>query len=182
VNVLRADRGLIVNFFDCRRTMAHGHTDEVGPIVRACVSWLDDVGLQQLGAEYPFVRFSELQLAYEQGTALETQWQILLRDGSGLYGELIGLARKDPVLGTLFPHAGHRFVLAEDEFSSDELAGVFFVADGRYRIYRRGAGAQAEGGTDQEVVPEVEFEGDAGAIIGYLSGRLGSRYPRGPRG
>lgn len=178
VSVHRAGRGLLLQFFTDHSIMAHGHTEESRSAVRACVRWLGEIGLQQLGFEYPFVRFSELQLAYELGTALETQWRILLRDCFGPYRELIELARKDPVLGTLFPYVGHRFVLAADEFRSGELAGVFFVTDGWYRIYRRDVGVEVEVGGDEEIMPDVEFEGDAGAIVGYLSEQLGSRQPR----
>jgi hypothetical protein len=175
VRVMKVTHGLLLHFFD-RVEMSHGHTEESGAAVRACVCWLDGSNLQQLRVEYPFVRFSELQLAYEQGTALETQWQILLRNGPGsLYGELIELASRDPFLGKLFPYAGHRFVLHEDEFSSGELVGVFFVTDGRYRIYRRGPVASTAENAEGDVVAEIEFEGGASAIVEYLSERLRSR-------
>lgn len=172
--VMRATHGLLLHFFD-RVEMAHGHTKESRLAVRACVRWLDGSNLQQLRVEYPFVRFSELQLAYEQGTAVETQWQILLRNGPGghLNGELIELAWRDPFLGKLFPYAGHRFVLHEDEYSS-ELVGVFFVTDGRYRIYRRGPVATTAEKAEGDVAAEIEFEGGASAIVEYLSERLRS--------
>ena len=177
VTVRRAVRGLLLHFHKDHLIMAHGHTEEVTSAVRACCRWLDESDLQQLGDEYPFVRFSELQLAYEQGTALETQWRILRR-ASSVYRELIELAWRDPVLGKLFPYAGHRFVLAEDEFRSGELAGVFFVTDGWYRIYRRAVGANVAEEVEEGIAPEVEFEGDAGAIVAYLAQRLGSHGTR----
>ncbi|MBR7839409.1 hypothetical protein KDL01_39485 [Actinospica durhamensis] len=99
---------------------------------------------------------------------------MLLRNRSGMYGELVELAHRDPVLSKLFPHSGHTFVLLADEFSSQAAATpVFFVTDGLYRIYRRRNDASRERDTADEVEQEVEFEGDARATIEYLSRQLG---------
>jgi hypothetical protein len=132
-------------------------------------------GLERLAAEFPFVKFSGLQLAFEQGLAKEFQWrQLLGKKDDDVYYEVMELASRDSVLGGMYPLLGHKFVLLRDEYSDDALASIFVTRPGWFRIYERaGEGAEFE---EDAPVP-VEFEGDAQAMVAYLSRKLSLDSP-----
>jgi hypothetical protein len=151
--------GYRLSFWWNDREQAHGWSTSVALVARAADSWVQGIGLERLSADYPFVKFSELQLAYERGQAKEFQWNALLNGPGEAYRELVEIASRDSVLSKLFPQLGHRFVLSRSEYSEDVLASIFLVRPGWFVIFRR----NGEG---------VEFEGDAQAMVSYLSNRL----------
>jgi hypothetical protein len=155
---LNAD-GYRLSFWRTGRELAHGWASSVSSVVGAAVLWAEGSGLERLSAAYPFVKFSELQLAYEQGRAKEVQWRIVLESASAGYRELVDLASKDKFLGELFPQLGHRFTLSENENSDHALASVFLARPEWFVIFR----PDGEG---------FEFEGGVGVVISYLLSKL----------
>jgi len=153
------DDGYLVYFRRGGQELAHGKALNIESAARAADSWVRGAGLERLYEEFPFVNFTQLQLAYEQGRAREVQWQIVL-DTRDSYEELVELASKNSILGGLFPRLGHKFVLFRDEYSDVPIASIFVVRPGWFRIYR-----QAGGG--------IEFEGEAAGMVSYLADKLG---------
>ncbi|MBR7826392.1 hypothetical protein KDK95_08770 [Actinospica sp. MGRD01-02] len=151
--------GYRLSFWWKGRELGHGWSASVASIARAADKWVREVGLEHLSAEFPFVTFTGLQLAYEQGRATEFQWQALLGGAGGAYRELIELASRDSVLSALFPQTGHRLALLQSEDSSDALASIFAVRPGWFVVYQQGG-------------EDVEFEGGAEAMVSYLSNKL----------
>ncbi|GAB1643677.1 hypothetical protein [Krasilnikovia sp. MM14-A1259] len=104
---------------------------------------------------HPFVGYSEFQLAYERGDALEYQWQVVLQDVEGNfrnYRDLVILASEEPGLRRRFPRLGHRFVLSENEDSANALFSIFMIRPGWYASYTSdGRGFEFEG-TAREIV------------------------------
>lgn len=153
--------GYRLSFWWKGREQAHGWAASAASVARATDSWVRGVGLKRLSAAFPFVKFSDLQLAYEEGRAKEFQWRTLLDGADEAYGELIELASRDSVLSRLFPQIGHRLALFQTEYSSDALSSIFIIRPGRFVIYRKGG-------------KDVEFEGGAREMVSYLSDKLGS--------
>ena len=79
---------------------------------------------------WPFVEFSELQLAYERGDALATQWRIVRSHPSELYREVVELASGDPTVSRFFPGLGHNFLFMPNAFD--------FRSSRRWRFRHRG--------------------------------------------
>lgn len=163
------DDGYLLYFWWNGRNQAHGRTSSVASVVRATESWVGGAGLERLAAEFPFVKFSGLQLAFEQGLAKEFQWRQLLGKKDSVYYKVMELASRDSVLGGMYPLLGHKFVLLRDEYSDDALASIFVTRPGWFRIYEQAD----EGAEFEEDAPvPVEFEGDAQAMVSYLSRKL----------
>lgn len=147
------------------RQQARGCTAEVAAIAGAARLWAEGAGLLELSTRYPFVKFSDLQLAYEQGNAREFQWRTVLQDAEGLfanYSELVRLASENPTLRRLFPQVGHRFVLSENEDSTDVLFSVFMIRPDWYAIYAK----DGDG---------FEVEGEARKIVEFLTSAVRAR-------
>ena len=111
--------------------------------------------------DWPFVKFTELQLAYERGDALQTQWRILGRDATPVYREVVELAAEDPTVSRFFPTLGHNFLFMVNEFSSEILASVVFERPGWYHLYVHG--------NDEAVV-----KADASTVVARLAVQLES--------
>jgi len=109
--------------------------------------------------DWPFVKFTELQLAYERGDALQTQWRILGRDATPVYREVVELAAEDPTVSRFFPTLGHNFLFMVNEFSSEILASVVFERPGWYHLYVHG--------NDEAVV-----KADASTVVARLAAQL----------
>ncbi|MER7753211.1 hypothetical protein [Kitasatospora sp. NPDC097643] len=142
---------------------AAGSTADRRSVVAATTAWLSGAGLEQLAREWPFVEFSELQLAYERGDALETQWRIVRRDASPLLREVVELAWAAPTVRRFFPLSGHNLLFTAGEHSSAVLASVMFVGPGTYRLY---AGRR-----------EPEVEAAAAQVIARLAELLETKEP-----
>jgi hypothetical protein len=174
VEVHPHDDGYLLYFWWNGRNQAHGRTSSVAAVARATASWVRGTGLERLAAEFSFVQFSGLQLAFGQGLAKEFQWRQLLGKQDSVYHEVMDAASRDRVLGGMYPLLGHKFVLLRDEYSDDALASIFVTRPGWFRIYEQ-AGEDAEFEEDAPV--PVEFEGDAQAMVSYLSRKLGLDPP-----
>ncbi|MFI8181239.1 hypothetical protein OG539_08650 [Actinacidiphila glaucinigra] len=138
VSVLPGVDTYILSFRRDAWEWAHGATPDRHRVAQAAVAWVTGTGLEEMAARWPFVRFSELQLAYERGDPLETQWRIVRRDASELYREVVEPAARHPVVSRFFPGLGHNFLFMPHAFSSEVLASVIFETDGRFRLYAPG--------------------------------------------
>lgn len=97
---------------------------------------------------YPFVKYSDFQLAYERGEGREFQWQAILNAVEGSHShfrELVHLASEEPALRRLFPQIGHRFALSENEYSQHLLFWAFVIRPEWYRIHTKNGDGFVEG-------------------------------------
>lgn len=117
---------------------AHGASPDTGAVAEAALAWLAGTGLEEMARRWPFVEFSELELAYERGDALETQWRIVRRDASEPDRELLELAARNPTVSRFFPTLGHNLLLMPDPFDSRILASVLLLAPGRFQLWAPG--------------------------------------------
>ncbi|MFC7266480.1 hypothetical protein [Streptomyces lutosisoli] len=161
VSVLTGDDTYVLWFGRENRQWAHGDTQDKRLLAEAARAWLAGTALEEMAARWPFVKFSELQLAYERGDALETQWRIVRRDASELYREVVELAAGHPIVSRFFPTLGHNFLFLPNAFSSETLASVVLQTPGRFRLWAPNAS-------------EPLVEGDAAAVIAKLAEQLES--------
>jgi hypothetical protein len=159
VPVLTANETYILTFVRGDRGWAHGATRDKGAVARAAQAWIAGTGLEEMAARWPFVEFSELQLAYERGDALATQWRIVRSHPSELYREVVELASGDPTVSRFFPGLGHNFLFMPNAFDSRILASVAFQAPGRFRLWTPDAA-------------EPLCEGDPATVIAALADLL----------
>ncbi|WP_179279833.1 hypothetical protein [Actinacidiphila glaucinigra] len=152
VSVLPGVDTYILNFRRDAWGWAHGDTPDRHRIAQAAVAWVTGTGLEEMAARWPFVRFSELQLAYERGDPLETQWRIVSRDASEQYREVVEPAARHPVVSGFFPGLGHNFLFMPHAFSSEVLASVIFETVGRFRLHVPGHQGPVHVGSAPRVV------------------------------
>lgn len=87
---------------------ASGSTTELSEAVGAIAFWREGATLVELGARFPFMEFSRMSRAYEDGNPIETQWAILMEsDEFPSYRELLAALHADPGLRRLFPFFSH---------------------------------------------------------------------------
>ncbi|MEU1192963.1 hypothetical protein [Streptomyces sp. NPDC005859] len=161
VSVLTGDDTYLLTFLRENRGWAHGATQDKHLLVAAARAWLAGTGLEEMAARWPFVEFSELQLAYERGDALDTQWRIVRRSGSEPYREVVELAAEHSTINRFFPALGHNFLLQPGPFDSWILASVAVQTPGRFRLWTPDA-------------EEPLAEGDATSMIAELVELLNS--------
>ncbi|BCB83927.1 hypothetical protein [Phytohabitans suffuscus] len=71
VSVLLNPPGYLLSYLWNGLKQAQGTTPEISSAAGSAVLWMEGVGLERLAADFPFVEFPELQLAYERGDAKE---------------------------------------------------------------------------------------------------------------
>jgi hypothetical protein len=147
--------GFYCGFWWKGREQAHGWTQEIPSAAGAARLWIDGADLRGMSTAHLFVEYSDFQVAYEQGDAVEFQWQRVLEQVDGDYGsfrELVRLASEEPDLRRRFPQLGHKFVLSENEDSRDVLFSIFMIRPEWYASYKKdGSGFEFEG-TARDVV------------------------------
>lgn len=169
VNVFENDESYLLSFHWNGRQQAHGQALDISSAADSARRWVEGSDLDGLAAAHPFVKFSELQLAYERGTALDFQWAALLdsvEEDDHSFRDLVVLASRDDFLRRLSPHLGHRFALSADEYSDSILVAVFVYRPGWFVIFGDGDG------------DGFEFEGDAPQMVGHLVHRLRNQTSR----
>ncbi|WP_405971902.1 hypothetical protein OG496_20430 [Streptomyces sp. NBC_00988] len=132
--VLTGNDAYVLTFVRDNWGWAHGATQDRHQLAEAARAWLAGTGLEEMAARWPFVEFSELQLAYERGDALETQWRIIRRDATEYYRDVVELAAENPTVRRFFPGLGHNFLFMPHPFTHDMLASVAFQRPGRFRL------------------------------------------------
>ncbi|MGW1724464.1 hypothetical protein ACWCQK_16200 [Streptomyces sp. NPDC002306] len=140
---------------------AHGATQDKRLVAEAARAWLAGTRLEEMAARWPFVNYSELQLAYERGDELETQWRIVRRDGAELYRDVVELAAENPVVRGFFPGVGHNLLFMRHAFTHDIVASVVFHRPGKFRLHVPGH-------------PGPLAEGDPATVIAELADLLDS--------
>ncbi|MEV1069463.1 hypothetical protein [Streptomyces sp. NPDC050263] len=161
VSVLSSGDTYLLTFLREDRRWAHGATQDMRLLAPAARAWLAGTGLEEMAARWPFVEFSELQLAYERGDALETQWRLVRQGGSDPYREVVELAAENPTVSRFFPALGHNFLVQPGPFDSRILASVAVQTPGRFRLWTPHA-------------EEPLAEGDATSVIAALAELLNS--------
>ncbi|MFD4874958.1 hypothetical protein ACFWOB_16590 [Streptomyces sp. NPDC058420] len=138
VNVITGNDAYVLSFVRDKWGWAHGGTQDRHQLAESARAWLAGTGLEEMAARWPFVEFSELQLAYERGDALETQWRIIRRDVTEYYRDVVELAAQNPTVRRFFPGLGHNFLFMPHAFTHDMLASVAFQRPGHFRLHAPG--------------------------------------------
>jgi hypothetical protein len=159
---------------DGRELLANAHED-IGAVGGAIATWVEGATVSQVHEAYPFVPVNDWALAYEDGRAVEFEWERILdndrpistrpldlappqrpaRRGHPLVEAMLEAAARQPVLRQLYPVFDHGY------FSFSRCTGYppTFVGPsidvspkGTYRVEYN---SRLEFGTAEEAVREV---------------------------
>jgi hypothetical protein len=155
MSVLTGNDIYVLSFVRGTKGLAHGASLDKHQLAEAARAWLAGTGLEEMAARWPFVEFSELQLAYERGDPLETQWRIVRRDANELYREVVELAVENPTVSRFFPGLGHNFLFMPDAYDSDIVASVAFQTPGRFRLWTPDASEPLADGDPPTVIAKL---------------------------
>jgi hypothetical protein len=120
------------------REWASGGTTELADVVRVADAWRRGITLDELHERFPFMTFTRLARAYEQGNQIEVRWVDVLE---APYCEEIQptllAARADERLGRMFPSVTHRtlarFAVDDDDRGAGEVR-IELLLDGRFKV------------------------------------------------
>ncbi|WP_406478098.1 hypothetical protein [Streptomyces sp. NBC_01615] len=161
LGAIAGDDAYVITFVRDDQGRAHGATRDKRLLADAACAWLAGTGLEEMAARWPFVEFSELQLALERGDALETQWRILRRDASELDRELVEAAAADATVSRFYPILDRNLLFTPGPSDKEVLASVSFQSPGRFRLCVPGR-------------PEALADGDPNSVITRLAEFLDS--------
>ncbi len=107
---------------------ASGGTGNLVDVVQALDAWRNGCLLADMNRRFPFIQYPRLSLGYENGTPVETAWEILFEGASDSgRNELLATVYADERLRKLFPYFSHETLrLARNCY--DREAGEFSVA------------------------------------------------------
>jgi hypothetical protein len=109
------DDGFVVLFGGPGHEWARGRTSDLREAAQAAQAWRAGVTLRELAQRYPFMSYTGLAQAYEDGTAIDYRWQEILADPDlEPYRTLLLAVRADATLGGLAPSVSHRNFLRLD--------------------------------------------------------------------
>jgi hypothetical protein len=129
------------------RPWAAGGTDDLRTVVKALDAWRKGASLVELNAQFPFLGYDELSLAYENGDPVATQWDSLFRhEERNSLREMLRAAYADDHLRSLFPYLSMgRFGLTRDHTS--RMGGGITISplgEVGYRVEEYPSGKQVE--------------------------------------
>ncbi|MFB8277323.1 DUF6193 family natural product biosynthesis protein [Nocardia colli] len=132
------ERWFIMEFWERGVMMANGTTTDLAVSAAAISHWQNGSRLRELQATAPFVRFSELTEAYEQGDPVETKWNLYRRtQAPHIDHDLIEAAYAQPRLRMLFPYTSHETLhlsrCTRFPFTHD-LPAIIPRSDGTYQV------------------------------------------------
>ncbi|MGY0017857.1 DUF6193 family natural product biosynthesis protein [Streptomyces sp. cg35] len=135
---LRTD-GMIHVLFQRHRTfpLTSGWTDELVAVVEAAALWRRGCTLRALHERFPFMSWSELEQAFEDGNPVPVKWTQLLASSWHLSDRpFIQAAHDHPELRLFYPDISHgSLILSRKPFEMDAgLAKVTPLSEGDYLV------------------------------------------------
>jgi hypothetical protein len=139
-----------------RQSWAYGATDDLSDVVRAADSWRRGLKLRELQEAFPFMTYSRMALANEDGNAREVLWDLLIDEPDYRQARpLLQAARADDQLGQMWPSVSHTFwVYFAPRDGSGAVARVR-LNDGSYVVGRGGGWEDSDDSTTAHTVDEA---------------------------
>ncbi|TDC70780.1 hypothetical protein E1200_04015 [Actinomadura sp. GC306] len=145
---------------------ATGGTDDLASVVKVISFWFEGSTLTELTARFPFMSHTRMAASFEQGDAVDFQWQALLEDDDFLeIRPLLFAVHTVEGLRSLFPLISHNTQLRLHDDVNLRNARQFWVtmqSGGRYRVELRGG------------LPRAEIVDSLAAAIDVLASYVGS--------
>jgi hypothetical protein len=118
--------------------MASGTTHDLSDAVHVADAWRKGVRLEQLHDRFPFMTFDRVAQAYEDGDAIDVEWdELLASEGSVRMRPLLEAARIHKRLGRLTAAVSHNnlvmFFVDQDDADSEQIR-VLLTRDGTYHV------------------------------------------------
>ncbi|WP_144127659.1 DUF6193 family natural product biosynthesis protein [Catellatospora sichuanensis] len=140
---------------------ASGETDQLLEVVKVAEAWRRGATLRELNAQFPFMTYTPMAQAYEDGTHVPFQWDRLLNDPDlDRIRPLMRAARAHPQLRELFPTVSHLTLLRLERDPADQSAGqihIVLTRNGDYRVDYNGE--------DEQNFPTIDSAIQAAASI-----------------
>jgi len=143
-------------------TWATGGTDDLTAVARMIDAWRRGITLCELSGQFPFMTYSRISQAYEDGNQVSVQWDILLSAREDYIDEgLLLAAASEPLLRQLFPYFSHG-TLCLDVNSLDRSEGRITLTrreGGGYRVESSVSGVRCadESSLGAAICAAVEF-------------------------
>lgn len=120
---------------------ASGSTEVLSDVVGVMGAWRDGIGLVGLGEAFPFMEFTRLALAYEEGNQVAVQWGILV-DGNSFpsYRDLLIALREDRKIGQAFPFFSHGTLRLSNDWEDPDAPEIWIrsVGDASFALWTLG--------------------------------------------
>lgn len=125
--------------FQLHRTfpLSEGWTNELVAVVEAAALWRRGCGLRELHEHFPFMSWSELAQAFEDGNPVPTKWGELLSSAWHLSDRpFLQAAHDHPELRLFYPDMSHgSLMLSRKPFDMDSgLVKINPLSGGDYRV------------------------------------------------
>jgi hypothetical protein len=138
-----------------------GGTENLLEVVSVAHAWRGGATLRELNTRFPFMRYSRMALAFEDGDHVPVRWHALLHDENlDLARPLLQAAYANARLRNLFPSVSHLTLVRFAVDALDRSAGEVRIrlgSDGAHRVDATWA--------DERAVPTVE---EAVEVAGFL--------------
>lgn len=145
------ERRFYISIADVQHSWTEGATDDVGAVVEVADAWRNGVTLRELNSRFPFMEYSDLAQAYEDGDPVAIQWGALLHgDEFAEYRQLTREVYADERLRSLFPFYSMGMLRLSKDHTSRQ-AGEIRISPLRGGGYRVGSTA-SDGATHVEDV------------------------------
>ncbi|WP_306971706.1 hypothetical protein [Streptomyces canus] len=138
---------------------ASGGTADLNEVAALVDAWRNGISLRALVERFPFMAYDRLSLGYEDGTPIETQWDILLNSQEFTeYRNMLLRVRVNTYLGKMFPFFSHETLrLVKDCFDRNS-EGIFIDPrpDGSYFIWATNNQMRREANGLEEAIAAAE--------------------------
>lgn len=120
---------------------ASGGTDDLASVAKVIGYWFGGPTLPELAARFPFMAYSALALAYEEGNPVEFQWRTLLQDDDFTeVRPLLEAVYAVESFRSLFPLISHNTQLRLHDDADNKSARQFWItmrSSGIYHVEKR---------------------------------------------
>lgn len=107
---------------------ASGGSTELLDVLRVAESWRENIGVEELRSQYPFMALDELASEFDQGDPVAAQWISLFSDQDLVaLRPLLSAAHANHLLASLFPYVTHLTMLRIMRDRRDRAAGEIWI-------------------------------------------------------
>ncbi|MFE6161941.1 DUF6193 family natural product biosynthesis protein [Streptomyces sp. NPDC056486] len=131
------ERRFYISIAEVQHSWAEGVTDDLLAVVGVANSWRTGATLRELNSRFPFMEYSELAQAYEDGDPVAIQWGTLLHDDAFAdYRSLTQEVYADERLRALFPFYSMGMLRLSADHTSRQASEIKIspLSGGGYRV------------------------------------------------
>ncbi|MET9107928.1 hypothetical protein [Streptomyces zhihengii] len=144
---MRVNLGLGVRRFavtfdsDQEHVWASGSTESLSELVGVMGSWINGIRLPELHQQFPFMEYTRLALAYEEGNPAQVQWDILIESEIyAPYRAMLAALRGSDEISRLFPYFSHWTLRLKGNGADSDMPEICVqsAGDGGFSVWLSG--------------------------------------------